>query len=199
MQVLEQVCAIGLFEMKASFLSLDLFCMLTLKLRYNLIYLAFTIFLLLGGVVCLGLFVFGLTGLIRINDNSDYFGMLIAIPVFFMVSIPTLRYKVFNISIDNEWFELNRPFIGGGRCYALKEIKGFSRSKVNYGASNWSYAYRKNSLIVYFTNGMAVELTPRSYPLRFYDIEPSLRKLGIPFLGYEPYKVTFFGKRLYKY
>ena len=171
-----------------SFLSLNLLYMVTLKLRYNPVYFALAIFLLLCGVASLSLFVCGLAGLIRINDNSAYFGMLIAISIFFMASIQTLKYRVFNISIGNEWFELNRPFIGGGRRYALKEIKGFSKSEVIYEVSYRLSAYRTDSLIVYFTNSMAIELTQRDYPLRFHEIEQTLRKLGIPCLGHEPYK-----------
>lgn len=138
----------------------------------------------------------------RIVDNYSQavfiifiFFILIGFRVFSLIR--SIIAETYNISLSQNEIRLIRPIRKKEKIFEKGEIKGYSKSNINYGNLNAVKWFRTDSIVIYYQNSKPFEIIKFNYR-SFNKIESFLKENNIPFLGTEKYQTGFFFRK-YKY
>ena len=138
----------------------------------------------------------------RIEDNYKQaifiifiFFIFIGYGVFFLIR--SIIIETYSISLSQNEIKLIGLFGQKEKIFEKKEIKGFSKSNIDYGNLNAVEWFRIDSIVIYSQNSKPFEIIKFNY-CGFSKIESCLKENNIPFLGTEKYQTGIFFRK-YKY
>ena len=102
-----------------------------------------------------------------------------------------IRRSRFNLFIINEELILQDIFTAQKSHFKIGKVKGFSTSDIHSKFSQF------HVVIIYFDSRTQdfTKLILRN----FHELKKALQISGIKYIGHEPYSLTWYGKRKYKY
>lgn len=172
-----------------------------MQFRYNyfvfilrVLLLAFNVF-----VIAFWIYLFIIGELTRVPEDVILsFFLALFIPFFSWRFFISIREETWDILLTETEMIATRPFRFGSRSYQLSQLKGYSRSHVNWGTDGVVEFFESPSIVLYFKEAAPLELIRYNY-FSWKKLVQAIEDKEVDFLGEEPWDTSMWGKRIFKY